>query len=190
MFPSGYFLNKNYYYKYIKLVDIYILYLFYSDNSSGTILPLPPSVTHSSITTIPVLPPPTTTMQINQMATAADSQRLKLLREVAGTRVYDERKTESKAIVKETGNTMGHLSLSLPPSLYISLSLSLSLPPLSPLSLSLSLSLSYSEESTRVYNECKAIVKEIGTTQSILGDHYICLMAVYQYSLLLPILLY
>ena len=29
------------------------------------------------------------------MATAPDSQRLKLLREVAGTRVYDERKEES-----------------------------------------------------------------------------------------------
>ncbi len=36
------------------------------------------------------------------MATAPDSQRLKLLREVAGTRVYDERREESKAILKET----------------------------------------------------------------------------------------
>jgi structural maintenance of chromosome 3 (chondroitin sulfate proteoglycan 6) len=34
------------------------------------------------------------------MATAPDSQRLKLLREVAGTRVYDERKEESTAILK------------------------------------------------------------------------------------------
>jgi len=42
-------------------------------------------------------------MQINQMATAPDSQRLKLLREVAGTKVYDERKEETKAILKETG---------------------------------------------------------------------------------------
>lgn len=42
-------------------------------------------------------------LQINQMATAPDSQRLKLLREVAGTRVYDERKEESKAILQETG---------------------------------------------------------------------------------------
>jgi len=41
--------------------------------------------------------------QINQMATAPDSQRLKLLREVAGTKVYDERKEETKAILKETG---------------------------------------------------------------------------------------
>ncbi|XP_064630415.1 structural maintenance of chromosomes protein 3-like [Lineus longissimus] len=40
--------------------------------------------------------------KINQMATAPDSQRLKLLREVAGTRVYDERKEESKIILKET----------------------------------------------------------------------------------------
>ncbi|XP_023219762.1 structural maintenance of chromosomes protein 3-like isoform X2 [Centruroides sculpturatus] len=40
--------------------------------------------------------------KINQMATAPDSQRLKLLREVAGTRVYDERREESKSILKET----------------------------------------------------------------------------------------
>ncbi|XP_041476327.1 structural maintenance of chromosomes protein 3-like [Lytechinus variegatus] len=40
--------------------------------------------------------------KINQMATAPDSQRLKLLREVAGTRVYDERKAESQTILKET----------------------------------------------------------------------------------------
>jgi hypothetical protein len=44
--------------------------------------------------------PPT---QINQLALAPDSQRLKLLREVAGTRVYDERKVESKTILKDTG---------------------------------------------------------------------------------------
>jgi len=37
------------------------------------------------------------------MATAPDSQRLKLLREVAGTKVYDERKEETRAILKETG---------------------------------------------------------------------------------------
>ncbi|XP_029645024.1 structural maintenance of chromosomes protein 3 isoform X1 [Octopus sinensis] len=40
--------------------------------------------------------------KINQMATAPDSHRLKLLREVAGTRVYDERKEESKGILRET----------------------------------------------------------------------------------------
>ena len=33
------------------------------------------------------------------MATAPDSQRLKLLREVAGTRVYDERKEESISLM-------------------------------------------------------------------------------------------
>lgn len=36
------------------------------------------------------------------MATAPDSHRLKLLREVAGTRVYDDRREESKSILKET----------------------------------------------------------------------------------------
>ncbi|CAH1398175.1 unnamed protein product [Nezara viridula] len=40
--------------------------------------------------------------KINQIATAPDSHRLKLLREVAGTRVYDERKEESTSILKET----------------------------------------------------------------------------------------
>ncbi|XP_037558271.1 structural maintenance of chromosomes protein 3-like [Dermacentor silvarum] len=39
---------------------------------------------------------PTIYSRINQMATAPDSQRLKLLREVAGTRVYDERREESR----------------------------------------------------------------------------------------------
>lgn len=34
------------------------------------------------------------------MATAPDSHRLKLLREVAGTRVYDEKKEESTNILK------------------------------------------------------------------------------------------
>ena len=45
------------------------------------------------------------------MATAPDSQRLKLLREVAGTKVYDERREESKGILRETGL---HLNLSSP----------------------------------------------------------------------------
>ncbi|XP_037041276.1 structural maintenance of chromosomes protein 3 [Bradysia coprophila] len=40
--------------------------------------------------------------KINQMATAPDAHRLKLLREVAGTRVYDERKEESMNILRET----------------------------------------------------------------------------------------
>jgi len=39
------------------------------------------------------------------MATAPDSHRLKLLREVAGTRVYDERKEESIDILKGNYNT-------------------------------------------------------------------------------------
>ena len=42
-------------------------------------------------------------LQINQLAVAKDHERLKLLREVAGTRVYDERKEESKTILKDTG---------------------------------------------------------------------------------------
>ena len=41
--------------------------------------------------------------QINQLAVAKNHERLKLLREVAGTRVYDERKEESKSILKDTG---------------------------------------------------------------------------------------
>lgn len=45
------------------------------------------------------------------MATAPDSQRLKLLREVAGTRVYDERKEESISLMKETGKTFKKLLL-------------------------------------------------------------------------------
>uniref|UniRef100_A0A915JK62 RecF/RecN/SMC N-terminal domain-containing protein n=1 Tax=Romanomermis culicivorax TaxID=13658 RepID=A0A915JK62_ROMCU len=40
--------------------------------------------------------------KINELATAADAYRLKLLREVAGTRVYDERLEESKSILKDT----------------------------------------------------------------------------------------
>lgn len=42
-------------------------------------------------------------LQINQLAIAKDNERLKLLREVAGTRVYDERKEESKQILKDSG---------------------------------------------------------------------------------------
>lgn len=47
--------------------------------------------------------------KINQLALAPDSQRLKLLREVAGTRVYDERKEESKAILAETEGKRGKI---------------------------------------------------------------------------------
>ncbi|EDO34136.1 predicted protein, partial [Nematostella vectensis] len=42
--------------------------------------------------------------RINQLAVAKDNERLKLLREVAGTRVYDERKEESKQILKDSEN--------------------------------------------------------------------------------------
>nr|QIC49990.1 structural maintenance of chromosomes protein 3 [Actinia equina] len=42
--------------------------------------------------------------RINQLAVAKDNERLKLLREVAGTRVYDERKEESKHILKDSEN--------------------------------------------------------------------------------------
>ena len=40
--------------------------------------------------------------RINQIAMAPDTQRLQLLREVAGTRVYDDKKVESESILKET----------------------------------------------------------------------------------------
>ena len=57
-----------------------------------------------------------TFLQINQLAVAKNHERLKLLREVAGTRVYDERKEESKTILKDTGMTVlkitvGHRTL-------------------------------------------------------------------------------
>uniref|UniRef100_A0A1A9W229 Structural maintenance of chromosomes protein n=1 Tax=Glossina brevipalpis TaxID=37001 RepID=A0A1A9W229_9MUSC len=48
--------------------------------------------------------------KINQMATAADSYRLKLLREVAGTRVYDERKEQSLNILRETEGKLEKIS--------------------------------------------------------------------------------
>ena len=44
------------------------------------------------------------------MATMDDEERLKLLKEVAGTRVYDERREESMKILKETG-ALVHLLL-------------------------------------------------------------------------------
>ncbi|KAK0396599.1 hypothetical protein QR680_001781 [Steinernema hermaphroditum] len=44
--------------------------------------------------------------KINELATAHESYRLKLLKEVAGTRVYDERKEESKKILNETNVKM------------------------------------------------------------------------------------
>ncbi|XP_076824516.1 structural maintenance of chromosomes protein 3-like [Clavelina lepadiformis] len=47
--------------------------------------------------------------KINQMATAPDSQRLQLLREVAGTRVYDERKEESEQLMRESETKNGKI---------------------------------------------------------------------------------
>ena len=44
--------------------------------------------------------------KINQMATAPDPQRLKILREVAGTRIYDERKEESRVALREAENKL------------------------------------------------------------------------------------
>ena len=46
-----------------------------------------------------------TFFKIIQLAVAKDHERLKLLREVAGTRVYDEKKEQSKAILKESGTS-------------------------------------------------------------------------------------
>lgn len=45
------------------------------------------------------------------MATAPDANRLQLLREVAGTKVYDEKKQESEAILAETGKKSSRLIL-------------------------------------------------------------------------------
>ena len=39
------------------------------------------------------------------MAIAPDATRLQLLREVAGTKVYDEKKQESETILAETGKS-------------------------------------------------------------------------------------
>lgn len=55
----------------------------------------------------------TSHFQINQLAVAKDHERLKLLREVAGTRVYDERKEESKTILKDTGTNLLHRLVNL-----------------------------------------------------------------------------
>lgn len=57
------------------------------------------------------------------MATAPDSQRLKLLREVAGTKVYDERKEESNAILTETGTSIKKIKSSFTKLFYEILSL-------------------------------------------------------------------
>ena len=48
--------------------------------------------------------------RINQIAMAPDVQRLQLLREVAGTRVYDDKKMESEGILKETESSREKIS--------------------------------------------------------------------------------
>ncbi|XP_046424730.1 structural maintenance of chromosomes protein 3-like [Neodiprion fabricii] len=40
--------------------------------------------------------------KINEMAMASDSRRLKLLQDIAGTRVYDSKRNESNSLLKET----------------------------------------------------------------------------------------
>uniref|UniRef100_A0A1I7YP81 Structural maintenance of chromosomes protein n=1 Tax=Steinernema glaseri TaxID=37863 RepID=A0A1I7YP81_9BILA len=47
--------------------------------------------------------------KINELATAPESYRLRLLKEVAGTRVYDERKEESQKILNETNVKMARI---------------------------------------------------------------------------------
>lgn len=44
--------------------------------------------------------------KINEIATAHDSYRLQLMREAAGTRVYDERKSEFMDILRDTGKKL------------------------------------------------------------------------------------
>ena len=44
--------------------------------------------------------------KITELANSSDSDRLKLLREIAGTRVYDEKKKESLKLLEETKSTM------------------------------------------------------------------------------------
>eukprot|EP00959_Pyramimonas_sp_CCMP1952_P117663 2459727-Pyramimonas_sp.AAC.1 len=38
-----------------------------------------------------------------------DTERLELLKEIGGTKVYDERRKESLKIMQETGNSMTHV---------------------------------------------------------------------------------
>jgi structural maintenance of chromosome 3 (chondroitin sulfate proteoglycan 6) len=38
------------------------------------------------------------------LTTAKDDDRLKLLKEIAGTRVYEQKRTESNKLMKESGN--------------------------------------------------------------------------------------
>jgi structural maintenance of chromosome 3 (chondroitin sulfate proteoglycan 6) len=47
--------------------------------------------------------------KVNALTMMKDSERLELLKEVAGTRVYDERRDESLKIMKEAGTAPSHL---------------------------------------------------------------------------------
>ena len=42
--------------------------------------------------------------QVNHLTLMKDKERLDLLKEVAGTRVYEEKRKESYAIIEETNN--------------------------------------------------------------------------------------
>lgn len=41
--------------------------------------------------------------QITSLTVAKDEDRLKLLKEIAGTRVYEQKRSESTKIIEETG---------------------------------------------------------------------------------------
>jgi structural maintenance of chromosome 3 (chondroitin sulfate proteoglycan 6) len=48
--------------------------------------------------------------KVNALALMKDSERLELLKDIAGTRVYDERKEESMKIMRDTGCYITHNS--------------------------------------------------------------------------------
>ena len=51
--------------------------------------------------------------QIQALTVAKDAERLQLLKEVAGTNVYEDRRKESLKIMEETGASSGALALIL-----------------------------------------------------------------------------
>lgn len=57
------------------------------------------STCHSSIRLLKIT-------QITALTNAKDSERLQLLKEVAGTRVYEQRRIESLKIMQETGKIL------------------------------------------------------------------------------------
>ena len=46
------------------------------------------------------------------MATQSEKDRLELLKEVAGTRVYDDKRTESMELIKKTEDSRGKVTFS------------------------------------------------------------------------------